>query len=217
MDQIATRPRTKRPELRRDQLLDVAEQLFATKGYTDTTVADIADAAGVAKGTFYLYFPSKEHCLVALKERLAQGLVERFVAAIDRSFEELSAASRTEEQPAADLQSLTRRLLDESFGYALEHADLLGSLLHRGNTIEIDQSSLAAERAITECITQAITRLNEMGLASVTHPAQTSRILFLGIHWALDQALCRERTRDLSDLKEAAVEVVTRALGSRSE
>lgn len=51
---LQIKARTKQPEIRKDQLLDAAEELFARKGPVDTTVADIAEAAGVAKGTFYL-------------------------------------------------------------------------------------------------------------------------------------------------------------------
>jgi AcrR family transcriptional regulator len=207
----AIKTRTKKPEVRHDQLLDAAERLFADKGYAETTVSDIADAAGVAKGTFYLYFPSKEHCVIALKERLAQGLVDTFMHTLDKLLTDFSGTSGS-----IDIEGVTRRLMDDTFDYALEHAETFNNLFHRGETIEIDQAALAAERIITTALTNVITRLNEMGLSAVTFPAQTSRILFNGIHWALDEALCREKTRDLRDLKEAAVEVATRALGGRS-
>lgn len=203
-----TRTRTKQPEIRRDQLLEAAERLFAEKGHIETTVLDIAEAAGVAKGTFYLYFPSKEHCVMALKERLAEGLVERFVSAFGEIFEKSDS-----DLFSVDLEAVARRLMDESFAYALDHADAFTTLMHRGDTIEIDAASQAAEETITKLIADVLTRLNELGLAQVTHPPETARILFLGVHWALDQALSREGKRDLTDLKEASIELCTRALG----
>lgn len=45
---------------RRDELLAVAADLFATKGYRNTTVRDIADAAGILSGSLYHHFESKE-------------------------------------------------------------------------------------------------------------------------------------------------------------
>jgi AcrR family transcriptional regulator len=45
---------------RRDELLTVAADLFATKGYRNTTVRDIADAAGILSGSLYHHFESKE-------------------------------------------------------------------------------------------------------------------------------------------------------------
>ena len=46
-------------KIKKDALLDAAFTLFTTKGINKTSVSDIASAAGVAKGTFYLYFVDK--------------------------------------------------------------------------------------------------------------------------------------------------------------
>jgi len=52
----------------RERIFHSALELFATKGYTETTVGDITEAADVGKGTFFNYFPSKEHMLTAFGE-----------------------------------------------------------------------------------------------------------------------------------------------------
>jgi len=52
----------------RDRLFRAALALFAKKGYAETTVEDITEAADVGKGTFFNYFPSKEHVLMAFGE-----------------------------------------------------------------------------------------------------------------------------------------------------
>lgn len=60
---------------RRDSIADAAFALFAERGYADTRVDDVAARAGVAKGTVYLYFDSKEALFRAVVERqLAPGL-----------------------------------------------------------------------------------------------------------------------------------------------
>jgi AcrR family transcriptional regulator len=56
-------------EERRHALLDAAESLFLAQPDRMASVAEVAQAAGVAKGTVYLYFPSKEEMLLALHER----------------------------------------------------------------------------------------------------------------------------------------------------
>jgi AcrR family transcriptional regulator len=48
------------PESRRDELLAIAARLFAEKGFKNTTVRDIADAAGILSGSLYHHFDSKE-------------------------------------------------------------------------------------------------------------------------------------------------------------
>ncbi|HVB55739.1 MAG TPA: TetR family transcriptional regulator [Candidatus Acidoferrales bacterium] len=56
----------------RERLFDAALQLFAERGYLETTVEDITNAADVGKGTFFNYFPTKEHVLATFGgERIA--------------------------------------------------------------------------------------------------------------------------------------------------
>lgn len=52
----------------RDRLFNAALDLFAKKGFAETTVGDITNAADVGKGTFFNYFPSKDHILLAFGE-----------------------------------------------------------------------------------------------------------------------------------------------------
>jgi AcrR family transcriptional regulator len=52
----------------RERLFRAALQLFAEKGFAETTVGDITEAADVGKGTFFNYFPSKDHILLAFGE-----------------------------------------------------------------------------------------------------------------------------------------------------
>ena len=54
---------------RREAILDAAERLLLTEPDRVASVAEVADEAGLAKGTVYLYFPSKEELLLALHER----------------------------------------------------------------------------------------------------------------------------------------------------
>lgn len=51
---------------RRQELLDIARKMFITKGYEKTSVNDILKEVGIAKGTFYYYFASKEEMLEAM-------------------------------------------------------------------------------------------------------------------------------------------------------
>jgi AcrR family transcriptional regulator len=61
---------------RRGQLLAAAQAVFAKKGYEDATVAEIVGRAGVAQGTFYLYFPGKESLAGAFAELLSESFAE---------------------------------------------------------------------------------------------------------------------------------------------
>ncbi len=66
----------RRAEARPDEVLDAALALFLEKGFAATRVEDIARAAGLSKGTVYLYFPSKEALLEALVRRAVQPIAD---------------------------------------------------------------------------------------------------------------------------------------------
>ena len=68
----------------RERLFRSALNLFAKKGYSETTVEDITEAADVGKGTFFNYFRSKEHILMAFGE-LQLGKLEAIVREAQQS------------------------------------------------------------------------------------------------------------------------------------
>ena len=63
-------------EERRGEILDAAERLFLAHPDRMASVAEVAQSAGLAKGTVYLYFPSKEEMLLALHERHVRHFFE---------------------------------------------------------------------------------------------------------------------------------------------
>jgi TetR/AcrR family transcriptional repressor of nem operon len=75
--------RTKPAEQRRADLLAAGEALFLARGIAATSLEDITRRAGVSKGLFYLYFPSKEDLVLALQEQFSRQLAERVAAAAD--------------------------------------------------------------------------------------------------------------------------------------
>lgn len=60
---------------RQDEILDVAQRLFMTRGYDDTPIQALIDEVGIAKGTFYHHFPSKPALLDALVRRIVDQSV----------------------------------------------------------------------------------------------------------------------------------------------
>ena len=69
---------------RRDQLLAIAAQLFAEKGFKNTTVRDIADAAGILSGSLYHHFDSKES--------MVDEILSTFQAALFGEYDEILAS-----------------------------------------------------------------------------------------------------------------------------
>lgn len=70
-------------------LLDIAANLFATKGFHGTTVPEIVEAAGVGHGTFYEYFESRRDILLALTDEAHASVSERPEARTDSLADQL--------------------------------------------------------------------------------------------------------------------------------
>ena len=70
----------KKGELRRKEILDMAEKLFYEKGYESTSVQDILDALGISKGGFYHYFESKNALLEEICRERSRQDIERIRA-----------------------------------------------------------------------------------------------------------------------------------------
>jgi AcrR family transcriptional regulator len=100
---------TKAPEVRREELLDLALELCRTHGYEAMSVEQVTQAAGVAKGTFYHYFSSKADLQTQLVQRFGASLFAHLTA----------AATRAEGSAAARL----RVIMDAAATYKTRHAD----------------------------------------------------------------------------------------------
>jgi len=112
---------TKDPDVRREELLDVALDLCRAHGFDGLRVEQVVQAAGVAKGTFYHYFSSKYAVLEALVQRFGDSL-----------FDELTTASA---HPGTASERL-RAIMDAAQAYKLSHGDLpLASFLLRDENL----------------------------------------------------------------------------------
>jgi AcrR family transcriptional regulator len=64
-------------EDREQSLIEAAVTVFRTEGYAGASVRAITELAGCGTGTFYLYFPSKDDCFMAIIDRLYQRVLDR--------------------------------------------------------------------------------------------------------------------------------------------
>ena len=88
----------------RDRLYRAALELFAERGFLETTVEDITEAADVGKGTFFNYFPTKEHIL-------AEFGGER-TAAVERALEKAKTTKGSVLDVIGELEACRRKEAD---------------------------------------------------------------------------------------------------------
>jgi AcrR family transcriptional regulator len=123
---------------RKTQLLEAAQALFSTKGYSNTRIADICAAAGVAKGLVYWYFPTKESLFAELVRTMRQQLRRAQAAAMD---------------PDADPVTRIRQGTEASVVFMAEHRSYFALLdVERGDdevaTVLRDGSDVYAQDVI---------------------------------------------------------------------
>jgi AcrR family transcriptional regulator len=82
---VTDRRHTEHGNERKQQLLVAAQTLFGSRGYARTRIADICGEAGVAKGLFYWYFPTKESLFAELVESMRMQLRRAQATAMDDS------------------------------------------------------------------------------------------------------------------------------------
>ncbi|WP_206808543.1 TetR/AcrR family transcriptional regulator [Paradesulfitobacterium ferrireducens] len=86
--------KTSRGEATRQKLLAAAEEIFGTKGYFRTSVVDITLKAGVAQGTFYVYFPGKKDIFEELVKELSHNLRQEISQAVTSVKNRMEAEER---------------------------------------------------------------------------------------------------------------------------
>ena len=194
----APSPRRQPPDVRREQILDAAERVLVGRGLAATTMAEVAEAASVAKGTVYLYFASKAELLAGLRARY----FEDFAAMRDGP----PAAGRPDPGVAARVE----RLVAASYDFALANHELHHVLFHEAGYAEED--TFARARTV---LAELIETGQAAGELDVADPALATDFLLLGLHGVLVGATHRPRA-ERERLVAGVTELACRALGVRT-
>jgi AcrR family transcriptional regulator len=87
-------PSTERGRQSRQRILDAAEKVFGDKGYFPASISDITREAGVAQGTFYVYFSSKREVFIEVVQTLARLIRQVTRGALEGSRDRLEEEER---------------------------------------------------------------------------------------------------------------------------
>lgn len=143
-------------EARRDQLLAVGSELFASRPYDDVWIDDVAERAGVSRGLLYHYFGNKRGFLHAVVERETQQI--------------LAATAPDPEAPAA---AQLRAAIDGYLDYVAAHPHGYRAIF---------RGVVSADARVRELVEANLRRQEERILASITAGAPASPELRLAVH-----------------------------------
>ncbi len=154
---------------RMNELLDAAQKLFFGKGYDQTSVNDIIEMVGVAKGTFYYYFKSKDELLNKLVVRFSDQIMKNIrpiiakkdINALDK-FNEVMAVSRNMKAANKELMILFLRLMYKDENLIIRHRIFKDSI-----------KTIAPE--LTKIIKQGV----EEGIFNTPYPADVTELIFI--------------------------------------
>lgn len=165
----------KKPEIRKGEILDAAESLFARKGYVKTTINDILNMLGIAKGTFYHYFASKEELMEAIVARAIDSGIAAVKSVADD--ESLSAEEKL-------------RLIITAPGTETAHKDRIAEEFHQANNAEMHLHSIVESvRQLTPVITQIVEQGIAEGVFNTPHPRETVELLLTASQFLLDMGI----------------------------
>lgn len=185
-----------RGEERHTQLLRCAKSVFAQRGYHSASVADIIAAAGVARGTFYLYFDGKRQIFDEILDELLLD-IGQCVAVIDIS----PTAAPPLEQLRANLNRVLTLLLGDR--------DLVLILLHQAQGLDGDCQHKLDQfyQSILVLIESALRKGMSMGLVRPCEPRLAAAATLGAVQGIVTQATRQEAPPDTACLVDQLLDI----------
>ncbi|MCU5518461.1 TetR family transcriptional regulator [Bacillus wiedmannii] len=189
-------------EERRKEILETAERLFLTKGYTKTTVNDILKEIGIAKGTFYHYFKSKEEVMDEIIMRIIK--------------EDVTKAKRIVSNPDIPVLDKLFKILMEQSPKSGDVKEKMIEQFHQPNNAEMHQKSLVQSiihlsPVLTEVLEQGI----EEGIFSTPYPQEIIELLLSSAQVIFDDGLFQWKPEEMMRRAKAYIKMMEVSVGAK--
>ena len=153
--------------VKRNAILDVAQQLVYTKGYEQMTIQDMLDDLQISKGAFYHYFDSKQAVLEALIERMGEEVVQLLLPIVH--------------DPVLGALEKLRRFFPTLAQWKTARKDFILALMH---ILYADENALFRQKAralavkrVTPLMTTVIRRGIQEGVLTTSYPDQVGEVI----------------------------------------
>ena len=161
----------KKPEERRQEIIVIARELFQRKNYESTTMQDIMNALGIAKGTIYHYFKSKKELL----EAVIEDSVHEYIAGMEKVLNETEGTGLDKMRTLIISGNVEKQYED-----ILEHLHRPGNVSMHTRQLAVTVSKLAPLYEIS------IQQGCEEGIFQTKHPLECAEFLLAGIQFLTD-------------------------------
>lgn len=163
----------KEAEERREEILNAAEKLFSAKGFDNTSTGDILDAVGIARGTLYYHFKSKEEIL--------DGVIQRIT---NRLMQDAGEIVRKKELPV--LERLTKAIMslnvESKIGY-----EIMEQVHRPQNALMHQKMQTTLLAGINPILTELVEEGIEQGICHTQYPESVVEMAILYANVAFDE------------------------------
>lgn len=163
----------KTAEERKNEILDVAEQMFVEKGFDNASTNDIIDKIGIARGTLYYHFKSKEEILDAIVKRMGNERIAQ-------------AATIIADREIPLLERLTRSVLalnvDSGVG-----VEILEQMHRPQNALLHQKMQESLIKRVVPLFTKLIEEGNRIGIFDTRYPSDAAEMIVIYSNTAFDE------------------------------
>ena len=156
----------KEAEERKNEILDVAGRLFGEQGYDATSTNDILKEIGIARGTLYYHFKSKEEILDAMIDRMTEQILEKAKSIVKQT--EIPVLQRF------TMMMLALNISDGSFGH-----EILEQVHKPQNALMHQKIQEKLLFEVTPLIATLITEGISQGICQTDYPEEVAEMTFL--------------------------------------
>jgi AcrR family transcriptional regulator len=190
---------TKDPVVRKGELIEAAELLFREEGYRQTSVSDIVKKVGVAQGTFYYYFQSKDDILDAV--------VDHYIESYRRALEKLLAREDTDPCRKIEIVANTALALHKFDPHPAEflHAE--------ENLVTHQRYIMKSVHEVIPLITAIVEQGKAAGIFDMRYPRESVEMMVYAFMYLEDAVALSGDDERYRQMIAAAEDILTRVLG----
>jgi AcrR family transcriptional regulator len=188
-----------RTEARKNEILDTAERLFMERGYEQTTISDILSVSGIAKGSLYYHYTSKEDVLDGVLRRITAQIVAAAKAVADDSTMPAHEKMLRVIPSVSISESPNERMIQELHSPA-------NALLHQKS---IAQTIRAVAPVIAGIVEQGIRE----GVYHTRYPLETVEILLVAGQFIFDEGIFQWTPDEMAAKMTAFIHITETVLG----
>lgn len=190
---------SKDPEVRRNEIMDASLQLFSERGFDQTAVSDIVKKIGVAQGTFYYYFKTKNDIMIAIIER--------------SMYEQVKYIQTVSEDEHLTLEQKLDKILFEKPQRTPEYTKVLEFIHHEGNALIHQKFIVRTVRESVPYVTRILEQGTAEGIFEVQSPQETAELILTGLRFMLDPGFFHWSDETYRQKTNTVRSIVARMLG----